>query len=576
MRTLVLFHDAYARPTDDWFPWVKAQAEARGMRVIAPGFPQPPSATLASWQAAWNGLSFTPDADTIFVGHGLGAVFALRLIETLPSSIAGTILVAPYTTAPAHVAIAEVSKSFLETPLDWDTIKTKSGRVTIFGGSDDPFVLPTQTEVVAQNLNVSVQVLDAAGHMTRGSGFVSFVQLFDAIVRVGAPLPTGETITEAPKSKPTVPIQPLTKEPELQRIEMSTPAPTQSIPTKTITPEPVTPIKGIETMETAVAHALSESDPTIVRTALEGARRADAMKKEKSPVNPKNLLRIIGGLVLLGLGGLALVVGLAQLVPQGLAPTTDMASLPNGFLKVESVSKLDIATIDSAGAREALEKARANTPANRAQLIVIADGARDASFADTIKKMTGGDIPVEVQGFLDGPVRVAIIHPNTTQSVFVLMTRVRSYDGAFSALAAWESVMPRDIASLVPFPDINQFSRGLSTWTNILIRNIPMRVTTGPVEPPAPTPEPIPTPVESIIAAVDSVTDPLATPSNTQNISNPTPVPAGGSPAGEGADTTPAEPTTKLVYLFLDPETLAITTTPDVIPELIRRFSDKK
>lgn len=561
MRTVVVFHDAYATPTDDWIPWLRTQLEAAGLRVLTPGLPKPPAVTLSSWMTEWSSFGFVPDAETILVGHGLGALFAIRILENLHTPIAGVVLVAPFATMPAHAALASVSASFLETPLDWDTVKKNTASITIFAGSDDPLVALTESEEVGKNLLAQIQAIEGAGHLTRGSGYGTFIQLADAILHIAFPdkvaAPAAEP-TPAPIVMPTEPVIEVVK--------------------------PAAPLVGIKTMEMQSAAALATANPSVIQTALSGARAAEGEKKRQRATNPKNLLRIIGGLVLLIIAGIALVIGVAKLIPQGLPASQNAALVPNAFLRAERVEALDVSTITSEKIRSFLTDARDTTPRDTARLLVLTEGANPAVLADTVGRISGAQLPVTVQGFMDGAAAIAIIHPNTTDAAFVVLARVRSYDGAFDALGAWEPTLPTDISTLVPFPGLDPQAKGLSYWDNLLFRNIPLRITVGPeiakftgsdgegLLQEAALQEQQPDLIQTINTAVTNVVTP-AVPTLQTPPSAPTTEPAvevTPMPAEEPA--TPAVPTTRMVYFFLDPETLAITSNTDIVPELIRRY----
>lgn len=550
MRTVVIFHDAYAGPTDDWIPWTKTQLEAAGLRVLTPGLPKPPAVTLSSWITEWSSFGFVPDTDTIFVGHGLGALFAIRLVEKLDTPIEGLVLVAPFASKPAHAALATASASFLEAPVDWEAVKRNAQSIAIFAGSDDPLVPLSQSEDVARNTGSHVQAIEAGGHLTRGSGYGIFVQLADAILQIA--FPKKESVSAIPGI--------VTPSPE------PTPIIPPAIPIAETQPEPK-PLAGIQTMEMQSSAALAKADPALIQTALSSARSAEESEKENRAMNPKNLLRIVGGLALLCLAFIALVFGISRLIPQGLPALQDAELVPNAFLRAERVESLDVSTITSEQLRSTLSNAQGTTPRDSARLLVLSDAGKPAALADTVARISGAKLPISVQGFMDGATAIAILHPGTTGATFVILTRLRSYDGAFEALRAWESTLPSDISWVVPYPGIDINAKGLSSWNDVLFRNIAIRTTTGP----APVPEGIgaslnepgqPDLIQAITDAVANASGPTAEEPAT---------PAGTIPAMEDPAIIET-PKVRMVYFFLDPETLAITSTTDVIPELVRRY----
>src|SRR3989344_7489558 len=92
---IFIFHGTEGYPEENWFPWLKSKAEARGVEVFVPQFPSPPgeSAKIAEWFDVLRNYESRIGEDTIFVGHSLGGVFTLRILEKLPHSVRAAFLV---------------------------------------------------------------------------------------------------------------------------------------------------------------------------------------------------------------------------------------------------------------------------------------------------------------------------------------------------------------------------------------------------------------------------------------------------------------------------------------------------
>ena len=84
-----IFHGTEGYPEENWFPWMKEQLEAKGCKVIVPQFPSPPEipAKISEWFEVFNKYQEDINENTIIIGHSLGGVFALRVLEQLKQPI---------------------------------------------------------------------------------------------------------------------------------------------------------------------------------------------------------------------------------------------------------------------------------------------------------------------------------------------------------------------------------------------------------------------------------------------------------------------------------------------------------
>jgi len=119
--------------------------------------------------------------DTIFIGHSVGAVFALRIIEKATEPIAGTILLAPFVSAVAHQGINLVTATFINDDLSWKQIHDKAGNVLIFYGQGDPYIDYEESKEVANLLGTDLNKLEGAGHFDAASGVLATPFLVEAV-----------------------------------------------------------------------------------------------------------------------------------------------------------------------------------------------------------------------------------------------------------------------------------------------------------------------------------------------------------------------------------------------------------
>src|SRR5690348_3063332 len=89
MSDVFIFHGTEGYPEENWFPWMKAELEKEDHTVFVLQFPTPPivAAKIAEWFAVLKDYEQLIDEDTVIIGHSLGGIFALRLLEKLKSPI---------------------------------------------------------------------------------------------------------------------------------------------------------------------------------------------------------------------------------------------------------------------------------------------------------------------------------------------------------------------------------------------------------------------------------------------------------------------------------------------------------
>lgn len=85
---LFIVHGYTASPDSHWFPWLKAELEARDVRVEVLAMPDPHHPKPAAWDAAMDSLVRDHDERTFLLGHSLGCITILRQLDWLRRSTA--------------------------------------------------------------------------------------------------------------------------------------------------------------------------------------------------------------------------------------------------------------------------------------------------------------------------------------------------------------------------------------------------------------------------------------------------------------------------------------------------------
>jgi len=133
MMNVFIFHGTEGYPGENWFPWMKKELEARGCRVVVPQFPSPPvvPAKMDEWRAVLKGFEKFIDENTIFIGHSLGGLFLLRVLEKLSHPIRGACFVGtPVGVLPVINYTRDTSFSGYD--FDWEALKKKARHFIVY------------------------------------------------------------------------------------------------------------------------------------------------------------------------------------------------------------------------------------------------------------------------------------------------------------------------------------------------------------------------------------------------------------------------------------------------------------
>lgn len=182
MSSVFIFHGTEGYPEENWFPWLKQELERRDFTVFVPQFPSPPivPAKISEWFDVLKGYEQYIDENTILIGHSLGGIFTLRVLEKLKHPVRAAFLVgAPIGIQP--IKNFERDKSFSGFTFDWKTIKKNAKRFAVFHSDNDPYVGLENGKELAKNLGVDLSLIPNAGHFNTSAGYTKFPELLSQI-----------------------------------------------------------------------------------------------------------------------------------------------------------------------------------------------------------------------------------------------------------------------------------------------------------------------------------------------------------------------------------------------------------
>lgn len=185
MNNAFIFHGTEGHPEENWFPWLKEKLEAKGCKVFVPQFPSPPvvPAKIDEWFAVLKKYGEYISEDTILIGHSLGGVFALRVLEKLEYPIKAVFLTGtPIGVKP--ILNYDRDNGFSGFDFDWRNIKTKAKYFAVYHSDNDPYVSLGNGEQLAKELGVKLTFVPNAGHFNKKAGYTSFPELLKKVQEI--------------------------------------------------------------------------------------------------------------------------------------------------------------------------------------------------------------------------------------------------------------------------------------------------------------------------------------------------------------------------------------------------------
>lgn len=180
MRDVFIFHGTNGSPEENWFPWLKRELEKLDCRVTVPRFPTPQGQSLESWLAILEEYKPLLNEKIILIGHSLGGLFLLRVLERLPHPVAAAFFVAaPVGVRP--ILYYEGDEKFSGFSFDWVEIKKKSKRFFVYHSDNDPYVSMANGKELARRLGIKLTFVPKSGHLNAESGLTSFNLLLSDI-----------------------------------------------------------------------------------------------------------------------------------------------------------------------------------------------------------------------------------------------------------------------------------------------------------------------------------------------------------------------------------------------------------
>lgn len=181
---VVIIHGAYGCPEENWFPWLSREVEALGCSALIPRFSTPEKQSFERWQEEFKAQVGEITPETILVGHSLGPLFMLRLLEKATEPVIASFLVAGFCEPLGNPVFDQINSSFFKATIDWHSVRAHAGQVFVYASDNDPYVPLSFGEKIAKHLSVNCTIVRGAGHFNTKAGYSEFPQLLHDLKRI--------------------------------------------------------------------------------------------------------------------------------------------------------------------------------------------------------------------------------------------------------------------------------------------------------------------------------------------------------------------------------------------------------
>lgn len=155
---VLIIHGWGSNSREHWFLEEKTRLEAKGFQVLVPDMPDTENPKQDEWVKIIE--QFSPDENSILIGHSLGGAAILRYLEKAIQKVGQSIFVA----TPVEKLGIGVIDDFFEPDFNWAKIKAICGCFAIFNQTSDPWVPLSHGHNLAQHTAGELVVFEGADH----------------------------------------------------------------------------------------------------------------------------------------------------------------------------------------------------------------------------------------------------------------------------------------------------------------------------------------------------------------------------------------------------------------------------
>jgi len=187
MKKAIIIHRWSGSPEEAMHSWLKIELKNRGFSVTVPEMPNADEPSIDEWVPFLEKIAKNADKDTYFIGHSIGCQAILRYLEKAKVKVGGVVLIAGWfdLTGLESEEEEEIAEPWLNTPINFKSVKEKTDKFVVILSDNDPFVpLEITKQKFEVNLNAKVIIEHNKGHFTKEDGVKKLPSALQAVLEM--------------------------------------------------------------------------------------------------------------------------------------------------------------------------------------------------------------------------------------------------------------------------------------------------------------------------------------------------------------------------------------------------------
>lgn len=179
---VLILHGIEGHAGIHWQKWLCDELVKAGYTVLMPNLPNSDHPDRKEWlMVTQKTISGADLSNLIIVGHSLGVITALDLIEKLERPIAALVSVSGF----AKDYGDELNSYFLKVKsIDFNRVNKKLHQAFVIYGDNDPYVPQAILRSLARKLSVKPKVVLGGGHLNTKAGYTTFPYLLEIVKNI--------------------------------------------------------------------------------------------------------------------------------------------------------------------------------------------------------------------------------------------------------------------------------------------------------------------------------------------------------------------------------------------------------
>lgn len=187
----IIFHGSFGTPNSHWFPYLKNELQKLHQEVFVPTFPvddweqmtndgptiPPKKQNLQSWMNAFSSWfdKLSKSEPYCFIGHSLGCLFILHVVENYNLTLDSAIFVCPFLhKLNRSWQIDAVNESFYKTDFDFHFLQQHIPLSYALFSDNDPYVDRSYVVEFAEHLHSAPIVIKGGAHLNQEVNLIKF------------------------------------------------------------------------------------------------------------------------------------------------------------------------------------------------------------------------------------------------------------------------------------------------------------------------------------------------------------------------------------------------------------------